>query len=203
MRLKKAIILSLVFLNFIAVKNIALAQVDQKAAEEWVKSRVWSNGLSVTVNPSVNALEFYKQYNANKVVWDKVFTFMKTQDLKNLAPGNYPIDDKNAYATITNNPSKTFEDAKWESHQKYIDLQYVISGEEKIGVAPVSTATVVKPYNPEKDAANYIADGTYYIATPNEFFLFFPPDAHRPNIKVDGYDVVKKLVIKIKVVDNN
>jgi biofilm protein TabA len=201
MRIKKAIIITLVFLNFFAVKNIALAQTDQKAAEQWVKSKIWSNGLLIDVSPSVNALEFYKQYNASKAVWDKVFAFMKNQDLKNLAPGNYPIDDKNAYASITNNPSKTFEDAKWESHQKYIDLQYVIKGEEKIGVAPVSTATVIKPYNPAKDAANYTADGTYYIAKPSQFFLFFPPDAHRPNIKVDGYDTVKKLVIKIKVVN--
>ncbi|WP_179413439.1 YhcH/YjgK/YiaL family protein [Mucilaginibacter sp. E4BP6] len=183
------------------MKNIVLAQTDQKAAEQWVKSKTWSNGLLIDVSPSVNAMEFYKQYNTNKTVWDKVFAFMKNQDLKNLAPGNYPIDDKNAYATITNNPSKTLETAKWESHQKYVDLQYVISGEEKIGVAPVSTATIIKPYNPAKDAANYTADGTYYIATPSQFFLFFPPDAHRPNIKVDGYDTVKKLVIKIKVVN--
>ncbi|WP_158995863.1 YhcH/YjgK/YiaL family protein [Mucilaginibacter sp. L196] len=183
------------------MKNIALAQADQKAAEQWVKSKVWNNGLLIDVSPSVNALEFYKQYNANKAVWDKVFAFMKNQDLKNLAPGKYPIDDKNAYASITHDPSKTLENAKWESHQKYIDLQYVIIGEEKIGVAPVSTATVINPYNPAKDAANYTADGTYYLATPSQFFLFFPPDAHRPNIKVDGYDTVKKLVIKIKVVN--
>ena len=201
MRIKKAFIITLVFLNFFATKNIVLAQTNQKTAEQWVKSKVWSNGLLIDVAPSVNALEFYKQYNASKAVWDKVFAFIKNQDLKKLAPGNYPIDDKNAYATITDNPSKTLEDAKWESHQKYIDLQYVISGEEKIGVAPVSTATVTKPYNPAKDAANYTADGTYYIAKPSQFFLFFPPDAHRPNIKVDGYDTVKKLVIKIKVVD--
>jgi len=201
MRIKKVIIITLVFLNFFAMKNTASAQTDQKTAEQWVKSKVWSNGLLIDVSPSVNALEFYKQYNANKAVWDKVFAFMKNQDLKNLAPGNYPIDDKNAYASITDNPSKTLEDAKWESHQKYIDLQYVISGEEKIGVAPVSTATVIKSYNPAKDAANYTADGTYYIAKPSQFFLFFPPDAHRPNIKVDGYDTVKKLVIKIKVVN--
>lgn len=201
MRVKKAVIITLVFLNFFAMKNIASAQTDQKTAEQWVKSKIWGDGLLIDVHPSVNALEFYKQYNANKAVWDKVFAFIKNQDLKNMAPGQYPIDDKNAYASITNAPSKTLEDAKWESHQKYIDLQYVINGEEKIGVAPVSTATVIKPYNPAKDAANYTADGTYYIATPSEFFLFFPPDAHRPNIKVDGYDTVKKLVIKIKVVD--
>lgn len=202
MRIKKAITITLVFLNFFTIKNIALAQTDKKAAEQWVKSKVWCKGMPIDVHPSVNAVEFYKQYNANKAVWDKAFAFMKNQDLKNLSPGKYPIDGKDAYASITNDPSKKLEDAKWESHQKYIDLQYVISGEEKIGVAPVVTSTVINPYNPAKDAANYTADGTYYIATPSQFFLFFPSDAHRPNIKVDGYDIVKKLVIKIKVINN-
>ncbi len=82
MRVKKAIIITLVFLNFFAMKNIASAQTDQKTAEQWVKSKVWGDGLLIDVHPSVNALEFYKQYNANKAVWDKVFAFIKNQDLK-------------------------------------------------------------------------------------------------------------------------
>ncbi|MEO7490410.1 MAG: YhcH/YjgK/YiaL family protein, partial [Ferruginibacter sp.] len=94
-------------------------------------------------------------------------------------------------------PSKKMEDAKWESHKKYIDLQYIIKGKEIIGVADASKATVTKPYTP--DAMNYIADGTYYTTDSGTFFLFFPNDAHRPVIKADGYDVVKKIVIKILV----
>ena len=65
-------------------------------------------------------------------------------------------------------------------------------------LAPVASATVIKPYDAGRDAANYNAEGKFYIASPGEFFLFFPGDAHRPNIKVDGYDTVKKLVIKIR-----
>ena len=68
-------------------------------------------------------------------------------------------------------------------------------------MAPVTTATIIKPYNEKADAANYTADGQFYIAEPGTFYLFFPQDAHRPSIKVDGYDVVKKLVIKIKVAE--
>jgi biofilm protein TabA len=67
-----------------------------------------------------------------------------------------------------------------------------------MGVAPLDSATVTEPYNEAKDAAHYTAGGKYYIATPVEFYLFFPAQAHRPNLGVPGYDVVKKLVIKIK-----
>ena len=37
------------------------------------------------------------------------------------------------------------------------------------------------------------------IPTPGTFFLFFPGDAHRPNITPGGNKVVKKMVIKIRV----
>ena len=68
-------------------------------------------------------------------------------------------------------------------------------------MANVNAATVTKPYDAARDAANYTASGTSYIAEPGTFFLFFPQDAHRPNIIVPGYDIIKKLVIKIKVAE--
>ncbi len=186
--------------GMIFTSTLANAQSDKssKEATKWVKSKVWADGSKINVYPDVDAAEFKKQYDPNKATWVKVFKFLAdSAKLATLAPGKYPIDGKNAYASITYAPSKTFEESKWESHRKYIDLQYVISGEEKIGEVPVSKATITEPYNEAKDAAHYSSDGTYYIATPKEFFLFFPADAHRPNIKVDGYDNVKKLVIKI------
>lgn len=183
---------------FTSTLTSAQSNKSNKEATKWVKSKVWADGLKINVYPDVDAAEFKKQYEANKTTWDKVFKFLAdSAKLATLAPGKYPIDGKNAYASITYAPSKTFEASKWESHRKYIDLQYVISGEEKIGEVPVSKATVTEPYNEAKDAAHYSSDGTYYIATPKEFYLFFPADAHRPSIKVDGFDNVKKLVIKI------
>jgi biofilm protein TabA len=65
----------------------------------------------------------------------------------------------------------------------------------------INKATVTKPYNEKATVQQYTAEGTSYTAEPGTFFLFFPQDVHRPNIKVAGYDVVKKLVIKIKVVN--
>jgi YhcH/YjgK/YiaL family protein len=170
-----------------------------KSAKKWVKSREWSNGLNLKVNSAVDNVEFARQYHANKALWDKAFAFMRDEKLEDIKPGKYPIDGDNVFASVTNSPSKEFERSAWESHRRYIDLQYVIKGKEKIGVAPLAEATVIKPYNEAKDGANYDAAGKYYIATPKEFFLFFPGDVHRPNIKVAGYDTVKKLVIKIRV----
>ena len=183
---------------FLMMGNIAFAQKTQTAAG-WVKSKKWANGIKLKLHPSVNAAEFYKQYQANKAVWDKAFLFIKENNLDTISVGKHIIDGDNAYASITEAPSKELDKASWESHKNYIDLQYVIKGQEQIAVAPISAATVTKPYDAAKDVANYTAEGTFYTAGPGTFFLFFPEDVHRPNIKVAGFDVVKKMVIKIKV----
>ena len=56
------------------------------------------------------------------------------------------------------------------------------------------------PYDEKKDVMNYdIKDGEFYLSGPSTFFIFFPQDAHRPSIKAEGFDIVKKVVIKVKV----
>jgi biofilm protein TabA len=194
----------LLFFVFLGLANAALSQDTawtEKNSTKWANKKAWQNGLTINLHPSVNKVVFAQQYHKNKVVWDKVFAFMRDSSLVNLKPGKYIIDGNNAIASITEAPSKEFEQSTWESHRRYIDLQYVIKGKEKIGVSPIAVATVTKPYDEKKDGANYTAEGKYYIADPKSFFLFFPDDVHRPNIKVDGYDTVKKLVIKIKMAD--
>ncbi len=167
----------------------------------WFKKQDISKGLKPQPSYTIHTAEFEKQYHANKAAWDKAFTWMKTQDLESLAPGKYPIDGDEVFASITEMVDKPFEKTKWESHQKYIDLQYIIRGQEKIGMASSVNAKVTNPYNPAKDVANYeINNAKFYTATPAEFYLFFPSDAHRPNWKINE-DKVKKLVIKIHVAE--
>jgi biofilm protein TabA len=187
---------------FMLIGNTSRAQqgITAKEAHKWVKAGVWKNGLKLSVHSSTNELEFTKQYAANKTGWDKAFEFLRDRNLELIAPGKYPIDGDNVYASVTEAPSKEFDASTWESHKNYIDLQYVIRGKEKIGVGSADTTLITKPYDATKDVANYNIAGEYFTATPDVFFLFFPADAHRPNIKTGGYDTVKKVVIKIRYV---
>jgi len=169
-----------------------------KKVKKWFKQKDWLNGLQLAPHKSVNVNEFSLQYHLNKLYWDKAFAFLKEHDFKTMAKGRYPIDGDNVYATITEDSSKDFNKTNWESHRKYIDVQSVITGEEKIGVYPVSKATITKVYDETRDVANYSADGKLYSATPGTFFIFFPTDAHRPNITPGGNLVVKKIVIKVR-----
>jgi YhcH/YjgK/YiaL family protein len=202
--MKKIILFSVVVFSFFLQSQAQTAPaktVSKKEAKKWLKKKEWAGGLSLNPHKTIDAQEFYRQYQAHKTYWDEAFAFLKGHDLSTLSTGKHGIDGENVYASVTESRSKDFDSTQWESHRKYIDLQYVIDGKELIGVEPVSKATVIKPYDEKKDVANYTADGKLYAATPGTFFIFFPSDAHRPNITPGGNKVVKKIVIKVRAAE--
>lgn len=183
----------------------AAAQTDHVTyakAKQWFLHSEWApgHGLKASISPSVDLREFYIQYHKNKAVWDKVYKWFKNTDLIHLAPGKYTIDGDKAFASIAEKPLKTLSISKFEHHQKHIDVQYVIKGEEKIGVAPFSKAHVVVPFSTKKDIGYYTEPkqfSHYYIATPSSIFIFFPENAHRPSLQTKTSKIDKKLVIKV------
>ena len=171
-----------------------------RKAKEWLRKGDWKNGLSLKPHASVDAVDFATQYHANQATWDKVIAWLKTQPLQTIAPGKYPIDGDNAFAIVSQGPTKALADTKWESHHDYIDLHYVISGKEQLGEAPLATAKVTHPFDGTSDNANYDTDnGQFYTAEPGTFFLFFPENVHRAGIAASGTPQDKKLVIKIRM----
>ena len=198
----KKIFLSVVFL-FAAGICIQVSAQDGKGwtkhiAKKWFRKKEWLGGLELKPHKSIDVVEFAKQYNTNKTYWDEAFAYLKNTDLNAIAKGKYPIDGDNVFASVTTDSTKDFDKTSWESHRKYIDIQYVIKGEEKIGVYPVAKATVTREYDEKREAANYSADGKLYKAKPGTFFIFFPSDAHRPNITPGGNKPDKKIVIKVR-----
>ena len=169
---------------------------------DWYNTIPSNNGLMLTPSKSINQQEFFRQYRKDSLFWIKAFTFLKTKDLANLAPGVYVIDTGNVIATVSEGPTKKIEDVKWEAHRNFNDLQYVIKGKALMGVAPSADTrgVLIIPYSNTNDNENFTNDGgEYFDADPNTFFIFSPQEMHRPAIKVDGYDTIKKIVIKVRV----
>ena len=157
----------------------------------------WAGGIRLLPHRSVNPLNFYNEYHANKRCWDTAFGFLRHINLDTIRPGKYYLLGDSVFVTVTEAATKPKDSVQWESHKKYIDLQYIYQGKEWVGVADASKATITKPYS--FDAMNYTADGKFYVSDAAHFFLFFPNDAHRPSIQVPGFPRVKKFVIKIIV----
>ena len=200
--MKKIISLAVALFLFTGFMNTAAQKTpkesEQLMVKKWYEQKEWLGGLQLQPHQTINEMEFARQYKINKVYWDKAFAFLKEQDLQTLANGKHPIDGDSVFAIVTENPTKDYDSTQWESHRGYVDLHYVISGEEKIGVYPITKLTVTKPYDASKDIANYSGEGKTYSAVPGTFFLFFPSDAHRPGITTGDKKADKKIVIKIR-----
>jgi biofilm protein TabA len=168
-------------------------------AAKWFKKKEYLNGLSATPHESIDKVQFVQQYHLSKALWDKAFAFLKETDLSTLATGRHVIDGDNVFGLVSEAPSKDYDKTAFESHKNYIDLQYVISGEENMAKAPLSDVTLDKPYNERSDIMFYMGEGKIYTVSQGGFLIFFPSDAHRPNITPGGNKVVKKIVIKIRV----
>lgn len=178
--------------------QVNYAKLTNHQVKNWFREKSWLAGLTIQPHKTINKYEFNRQYQLHKTYWDKAFGFLKAHDLTSLAPGKYLIDGENVFASVTADSSKDFDRTNWESHRKYIDVQLIVTGEEGMGVCAVSKANVTKQYDEKRDVANYTAKGKIYNAKAETFFIFFPDDAHRPNITPGGNKVVKKIVIKVK-----
>lgn len=171
---------------------------DEQAAE-WFDKKEWLPQTGLQPDGSVDKKDFAVRYHRNPARWQKAFDYLTKQNLDTISPGTYEIDGRNVYAIIQEYNSKNPEDAQYESHKVYTDLQYIISGEEQIGLTDLSTTSVKTPYDEEKDIAFYNSNqGRNLMARPGTFFLFFPDDAHMPGMKVTDNAPVRKLVIKIR-----
>jgi biofilm protein TabA len=185
--------------------------ITKSEAVKWYKKKEWLNGMTLMPHKSINKEEFARQYRINKAYWVKAFTWFRKQNLQTIAKGKYVIDGDNVFASVTEDSTRDFDKTNWESHRKYIDVQCVITGDEEMGKWPVAEVTsITKPYDETKDVANYTAPGKFYVIPSGTFIIFFPGEAHRPNIMPGGHkvgriifipgpnNVVKKIVIKIR-----
>ncbi len=175
----------------------------KKEAKEWFREGDWLRDRDrLTPHKSINQMELADQYNRHKERWDKAFAYLQRTDLASIEPGRYPIDGDDVFVTVSNVPTKEFKNTKYESHKVYADIHYVFEGKEKLGIAPVAGAAVIEEYDPAKEIMFHEAKGKYYVEDPGTFFIVFPNmDAHRPGIRVEGFDQVKKIVIKIRADD--
>ena len=171
----------------------------EKKAAKWFKKKEYLNGLAATPLEGIDKVQFAQQYALNKPMWDKAFAYLKETNLQEVKPGRVAIDGDNVYAIITEAPTKDYDKTAFESHKNYLDLQYVITGEENMAKAPLASVTLDKPYVERNDIMYYTGEGKVYTVPQNSFLLFFPSDAHRPNITPGGNKVVKKVVIKIRM----
>ena len=130
----------------------------------------------------------------------KAFDYIGKTDLDTIEMGRYEIDGDNLKAIFSNKKGMTAGEsiAKFECHNKHIDIQLCIDGVEQIGWKPREKCRAENGgYNVEKDVQLYNEQpDMFFTLTNGQFAILFPEDVHAPMI---GDNEIKKLVIKVKI----
>ena len=129
----------------------------------------------------------------------KGLQWLENTSLEQLTDGKYEIDGDIIYASVQTYVTKS--EANYESHRKYIDIQYLIRGKEKVGVTDIGNCTTCIEYDNERDLEFYNINcrEEYIELTESTFAIFYPHDAHKPSITIDTPTTVKKIVVKVAV----
>jgi YhcH/YjgK/YiaL family protein len=129
-----------------------------------------------------------------------VMEHIRSLDFSRVADGKYELEDGLIRVAIKETTTRPKEAQKAETHRTYTDVQFVISGEEKIGVAPWSSSqTVIRDELDTRDVAFYepVRDEIELIQRPGMFAVFFPTDIHRSCCNVAQEAHVRRMVVKI------
>lgn len=116
--------------------------------------------------------------------------------------GRYQLSGEN-YANIDEYDTRRANPAGFEAHRKYIDIQYLLDGEERVLVRPLEGACCTTPYDDARDAAFFRHDeaGAAELRLGDGYFvILFPNDAHEPQLCIGEPQRVRKVVVKVAAV---
>lgn len=141
-------------------------------------------------------------YFSLKDKFPAAFDFINRAIKENYQVGKYEIDGENLYAIVQEYVTKPLSEGVYEGHEKYIDIQFIISGVEQIGVADIGKLKAKTKYNAENDFCLYenINDDSNIVLKENDFAVFFPHDLHKPGLAFENNPTaIKKIVVKVKI----
>ena len=132
--------------------------------------------------------------------WEEAFAFLASLST-NAPEGRRLIRNPDLYAGIDTYRTKRRDEAKLETHQKYVDIQMLLSGREVIELYPRHELKTIEPYNADRDAEFYHIPSTVssrILLEPGRFVVFFPDDAHMPCLMAGPQpEEVRKVVVKV------
>lgn len=133
----------------------------------------------------------------------RALEYLCSKDFTKVENGKYLIEGDKMFAMVQRYESRHMKDCRAETHRKFVDIQYVVEGEEYMGWCPFSPdlKTTVE-YDETKDVAFYekLVPESNLVLTPGSFAVLYPEDVHRPCCAIDEKPgPVTKVVVKVSV----
>lgn len=126
--------------------------------------------------------------------------YIESLEKQELLCGTYEVNECFHY-TVKEYYTKPKTECVLESHRKYIDIQWIIEGQEAMDIADISGLKVDKAYVEDKDIMFWQAPPNMMriVLRPETYTVLYPQNAHMGCIAVEKSVRVKKILGKIKV----
>lgn len=145
----------------------------------------------------LDTLQNAARYAGLKVGCSEAFGFLDQPGLQDLPDGKYEIAGNRVYAIVERKQGRKISDGKLEGHRRYLDIQYVVSGEESMGWRPAAGLASAASYDQERDLEFFEGEPESLVRVPaGSFAVFLPTDAHLPLI---GDGPIHKVVVKVAI----
>ena len=144
----------------------------------------------------IDKLENLEKYVALNPLFAQAVDFLKSTDLMAHEIGKEVLVEGKLTVNFALSRAKTKEEAKVETHDKFIDIQIPLTSPELMGYTPRAELPE-EEYNAAKDITFYKGLAKDYVqVTPGMFAIFFPQDGHAPAVSPRE---LKKVIVKVAV----
>ena len=127
--------------------------------------------------------------------------YLQRTDFTQVPDGRHELDGDRLVAIVQRYRPRPPGEALWEAHHRYVDVQCVIEGAERMGHLPWREGLAVKqPYDAEKDVVFFDVQGSFFHVGPGDVAIFLSHDIHAPGLAGDGTTPeVRKVVVKCRI----
>lgn len=127
--------------------------------------------------------------------------YLKSNDFVTMEPGVYEVQGKEIYAQVFDTETGALETKRPEVHRRFLDVQFLASGKERIGFTPDTGKYEIDEYIEERDLIFYkeVENEGIIEVTPGCYSVFFPEDVHRPGVEAGEAMTIRKVVVKVSI----
>ncbi|MFW2568973.1 YhcH/YjgK/YiaL family protein [Aliarcobacter butzleri] len=153
------------------------------------------------IKNQINNPKFEKAFSYIQKLQDKSSKEYKSLENIKIGDCNKIVLDESCFVLEQAYVSKDKKDCFFESHKKYIDIQYIFYGTEIMEVENINNLETIQEYNESLDYAKHAQsiNSSSLLIRENELAIFYPSDAHMPCLKVDKNEKIIKAVFKVAI----
>lgn len=130
----------------------------------------------------------------------RAYEILQQRDFAAMQPGRYD-EDETMFFLVQEYQTKPQEQARFEAHRRYADIQVILTGEEAMDVMALDGAPPLGDFDATADIGFYQDKPHFYrlLMRAGEAAVFFPQDCHKPSFHPQGSEGgwVKKVVVKV------